>query len=69
YTQLAIGTGFGMRFDYSFLLFRLDLGLKLRDPRFAESDRWVIRNLNNSEWKTTNQYNFWNFNFGIGYPF
>ncbi len=69
YKQLAIGTGFGMRLDYSFLLFRLDLGLKLRDPRFAESDRWVIKNLNNSQWISSNEYNFWNFNFGIGYPF
>lgn len=69
YSQLAVGTGFGMRFDYSFLLFRLDLGLKLRDPRFSDSERWVIKNLNDDQWKSNNQYNFWNFNFGIGYPF
>lgn len=69
YSQLAVGTGFGMRFDYSFLLFRLDVGLKVRDPRFNNQDRWVIKNLNNNEWKLNNQYNFWNFNFGIGYPF
>ncbi len=67
--QLAVGTGFGLRLDYSFLLFRFDLGLKLRDPRFTGSDQWVIQNLNNKTWISNNQYNFWNFNFGIGYPF
>lgn len=67
--QLAVGTGFGLRLDYSFLLFRFDLGLKLRDPRFTGSEQWVIQNLYNTAWKSANQYSFWNFNFGIGYPF
>lgn len=67
--ELAVGTGFGLRLDYSFLLFRFDVGLKLRDPRFIGSEQWVIQKINNTEWKTNNQYNFWNFNFGIGYPF
>lgn len=67
--QLAIGTGAGLRLDYSFLLFRFDLGLKLRDPRFSGSEQWVIQNISNEQWKSTNQYSFWNFNFGIGYPF
>lgn len=67
--QLAVGTGFGLRLDYSFLLFRFDLGLKLRDPRFIGNEQWVIQNINNKTWISNNQYNFWNFNFGIGYPF
>ncbi len=69
YKELAVGTGVGLRMDYSFLLFRFDLGLKLRDPRFDGKDRWVIRNINNSEWILQNDYSFLNFNFGIGYPF
>ena len=69
YKELAIGTGFGLRLDYRFLLFRFDLGLKLRDPRFENSNRWVIQNINNPDWKNTNDYSFFNFNFGIGYPF
>lgn len=69
YNQFAIGSGVGLRFDYSFLLFRLDLGLKLRDPRFDGNDQWVIKNFNDNTWKTLNNYNFWNLNFGIGYPF
>jgi outer membrane protein assembly factor BamA len=67
--QLAIGTGAGLRLDYGFLLFRFDLGLKLRDPRFTGSEQWVIQHLGDAQWRTTNQYSFWNFNFGIGYPF
>ena len=69
YNQLAVGTGFGLRFDYSFLLLRLDLGLKLRDPRFDGSEQWVIQNFNNDTWRRNNNYGFWNLNFGIGYPF
>ncbi len=67
--QLAVGTGAGLRLDYSFLLFRFDLGLKLRDPRFSGNDQWVIQKISDEQWKTNNQYSFWNFNFGIGYPF
>lgn len=67
--QLAVGTGLGLRLDYSFLLFRFDLGLKLRDPRFIGNEQWVIQYLNNKTWISNNQYSFWNFNFGIGYPF
>jgi outer membrane protein insertion porin family len=69
YKQFAIGTGAGLRLDYSFLLFRFDLGLKIRDPRFSGADQWVIQNIGDSQWVSSNQYNFWNFNFGIGYPF
>ncbi|MEN9370067.1 MAG: hypothetical protein RI952_932 [Bacteroidota bacterium] len=69
YKELAIGTGVGLRLDYRFLLFRFDLGLKVRDPRFENENRWVIQNINNSDWKNTNNYSFFNFNFGIGYPF
>jgi outer membrane protein insertion porin family len=28
YRDLAVGTGFGLRFDFSFLLLRLDVGMK-----------------------------------------
>jgi outer membrane protein assembly factor BamA len=69
YKQFAMGTGIGLRLDYSFLLFRFDLGLKIRDPRFTGSDRWVLSKMNDEAWKRQNNYSFWNFNFGIGYPF
>lgn len=69
YKEFAIGTGAGLRMDYGFLLLRFDFGLKLRDPQFPESDRWVIQRFNDKTWKQQNEYGFINFNFGVGYPF
>ena len=75
YKQIAIGGGMGIRFDFSFFVFRFDVGFKLRDPMQKQTDYWVIKNIFNSTWKNTynetygNKYNFQSFNFGIGYPF
>lgn len=69
YKELALGTGVGLRMDYSFLLLRFDLGLKLRDPQFSQNERWVITHFSDRSWKSNNDYSFLNFNFGIGYPF
>lgn len=75
--ELAIGTGFGLRFDVNYFVFRLDAGLKVRDPQFRGKDRWVISKLFDS--KSFNEkynashypdrYNFIQYNFGIGMPF
>lgn len=40
YKELAIGAGIGLRLDFSFLVFRLDVGHKIKDPRFPEGERW-----------------------------
>jgi outer membrane translocation and assembly module TamA len=61
YKEIAIGSGFGLRYDFSFFILRFDLAVRVRDPQYAENDRWMfdkqpIR-------KTTI------LNFGIGYPF
>lgn len=60
--EIAIGTGFGARFDFSFFLLRLDFGIKLRDPALPEGERWVqaFRNFG---------INDLHLKFGIGYPF
>lgn len=39
YKDFAIGTGMGFRFDFKFVIGRLDLGMKLRDPRLGEG--WI----------------------------
>lgn len=75
--QLAIGTGAGLRFDLNYFVFRLDAGVKVKDPQFSGSDQWVIKNLfNKREFKEryaiTNRpdvYRFVQYNFGIGMPF
>ena len=74
--EIAIGSGVGLRADFNFFIIRFDIGLKVRDPKFAEEKRWVIQNLFDAEWKrvyrvnnSNRKYNFFTFNLGIGYPF
>jgi outer membrane protein assembly factor BamA len=75
YKEIAIGTGLGLRVDFNFFVIRLDMGIKTRDPQFAENDRWVLPYLFNRQWKQDYQnsydtkYHFVVFNLGIGYPF
>ena len=61
YRQLAVGTGIGFRFDFSFFIIRLDTGVPIYDPSKTEGLRWVISRL------TLRDINF--LNLGIGYPF
>ncbi len=42
YKDIAVGTGFGTRFDFSFFVFRLDLGMKVRDPAYQGDSKWII---------------------------
>ncbi|MBC5863743.1 outer membrane protein assembly factor [Flavobacterium sp. K77] len=57
--DIALGTGFGLRYDLSFFVIRFDLGFKTYNPANESSKRWF------------NEYNFANsvLNFGINYPF
>lgn len=58
--ELAIGTGFGLRFDFVYFILRTDFGLPVRDPAMPLSQRWVIQDSKISDF---------NFNLGIGYSF
>jgi len=62
YKQIALGTGLGLRFDFTYFIFRLDLGVKLRDPSLPEGKRFIPGNY----LMTTNDLNL---SFAIGYPF
>jgi len=57
--DIAIGSGFGIRYDLSFILLRLDLGFKTYEPYLAKENKWFAN------------YNFNKtvYNFGISYPF
>ncbi|MBE0424399.1 MAG: BamA/TamA family outer membrane protein [Lutibacter sp.] len=57
--DMAIGSGFGLRYDLSFILLRLDLGFKTYEPYLSKGDKWF------------KNYNIGHavFNFGISYPF
>lgn len=60
YKEIAIGGGLGFRFNFTFFIFRFDLGYKFRDPTLPEADRWVYKKLHLNDFVG---------NFGIGYPF
>ncbi|GAB4297962.1 MAG: BamA/TamA family outer membrane protein [Marinilabiliales bacterium] len=64
YNDIAVGTGFGFRFNFSFFIFRLDFGIKARDPAQASGEKFVLLN-NKSLFKDMIS----NINIGIGYPF
>lgn len=71
-SEIAVGAGYGLRFDLSFLIFRLDLGYKIVDPAQPIGKRWVagkndILNFNQGGWFRPFQNA--TFNIGIGYPF
>ena len=58
--QMAIGTGVGIRFDFTFFILRLDGAIQVRDPKQPLDDRWVLK---------SQTFNSITYNFGIGYPF
>ncbi len=70
YKEFAIGSGIGIRFDFSFLILRFDYGFQIHDPALAEGERWVFEpktkhnaaNIRNYRPRGT-------FNIGINYPF
>ncbi len=67
-SEIAVGTGLGFRFDFSFLVLRLDMGIKVYDPAREPGDRFVL-----------GRFGFRRpfgpdkepviFNIGVGYPF
>ncbi len=65
--EIAIGSGFGLRFDFSFLILRLDAGAKMHDPARPQGERWIIdRLISNFPFGEKEQTIL---NIGIGYPF
>ncbi len=67
YKELAVGTGLGFRFDFNFLVLRLDIGMKVIDPAREEGDRFVLDKVGFS--KPYNDTYPLVYNIGIGYPF
>ena len=65
--EIAVGTGFGLRFDFSFLILRTDFAFPLRKPYLPDGDRWVLDKISfgNGAWRRENLV----FNLAIGYPF
>ncbi len=57
--EIAVGSGFGLRYDFNFFVLRFDIGFKTYEPYQNEGDKWFYN------------YNFRNavYNIGINYPF
>jgi hypothetical protein len=57
--EIAISSGWGLRWDFDFLVARLDFAYTLRTPYLPAGERWAT------------DINFWNpaINIAIGYPF
>lgn len=57
--DIAVGSGFGIRYDFGFVVARFDFGFKTYNPALEIGERWF------------KEYNFSNtvFNVGINYPF
>lgn len=62
YKEFALGTGFGLRLDFSFLVLRFDIGIPVYNPSLEAGSRW---------WESFTPFQIRKFtlNFGIGYPF
>jgi len=76
-SEIAVGAGFGLRFDFDFFLIRVDAGVQLKDPSKIPGERWF--------WEPKTDYKDYLerinpeksnrylprtiFNLGIGYPF
>jgi len=61
YSEVAVGTGIGARFDFTYFVFRLDFGQPVRDPSKSPNERLL----------TLHEYSIRRtiINIGIGYPF
>lgn len=82
YEEIAVGSGFGLRFNFDFFIVRFDLALQFRDPSLDPGERWIFQGKDqynafigdlNAERPPDRQlpeYRArWNLNLGIGYPF
>jgi outer membrane protein assembly factor BamA len=64
YKQIAVGSGLGLRFDFSFLIVRFDYGIKIYDPARQPGNRWI-----GEEFSWAEEISRGVINIGIGYPF
>lgn len=66
-SELAVGTGAGLRIDATIFVIRLDGAFPIRKPYLNPGNRWVINEIDFGS-KTWRKENFI-LNIGIGYPF
>ncbi len=64
YEEIAIGTGFGLRMDWTFFILRLDFGWPVRTPKAPRGRRWISYDRNLGWFAQEARLNI-----GVGYPF
>jgi outer membrane protein assembly factor BamA len=66
-SELAAGTGIGIRFDASFFVLRFDLAFPVRKPWLERANKWVFDqvDLSSTSWRRQNLI----LNIALGYPF
>jgi outer membrane protein insertion porin family len=64
YKEIAVGSGLGLRLDFSFLIVRFDAGVKIHDPGREEGKRFI-----GQQFPLLQELKYTTFNLGIGYPF
>jgi outer membrane protein assembly factor BamA len=66
-SEMAVGTGAGIRADAKIFVIRLDVAFPIRRPNLAPGDRWVFDQIDfgDKTWRNNNII----YNIGIGYPF
>jgi hypothetical protein len=63
--QIALGTGAGIRIDFTYVIFRFDVGLKTRSPFVNNTgSRWYF-----DQWGTKDIARLLNYNIALGHPF
>ena len=63
--QLALGTGFGVRIDFTYVILRFDLGLRMRSPYVNDTGtNWYFR-----RWRRGEFNGLINYNLALGFPF
>ncbi len=67
YNEIALGSGVGLRLNFTFIVIRFDLGLKVFDPAYPVGEKWVVKNWSFNSIFGKNEFGL--LNLGIGYPF
>ena len=66
FNQMAVGTGFGLRYDFTYFIIRLDAAAKVVEPLLSKGNKYVFDDFFKKNKDAAYKLNW---NIGIGYPF
>lgn len=69
YQQIAVNTGIGLRWDIGYVLLRIDMGIKLRNPYKVDNENGNGSSYWPKSWKPAGLKRIDNFALGLNYPF